>query len=269
MTLSNAGKPLILGAGATCASALLTYIMKNHIGHALNSQSCPEVNVNNTTISIHLATLNEQDFIVPTLQTLTSQQLYKTNRNNIELVLVDSYSTDKTVELAQPYVDKILFVGKGKLTARREAIEQSLSDIIVSVDSGDLYHPCFLNYLIQPFSDPSVVAVIGSEIALPNAPVYVSIAMIWSNYVWARAFGCGMAMRRHSFLDVGCFDESIDQTDVNAMVEEEERNLYKKLSSVGRVVRAYNAVIYKSPRRFLCSTDQPGYCNQILSKGRF
>ena len=260
----------VLGTGIF---GLATYGLKEQMEYAVKNEIYPEVDLDKIgTVSIHLGTLNEESFIYDTLESLTKQELYQENRDKIELVLVDSYSDDNTVELAKPYVDKVLLVNRGRLTARREAIEQTDADIIVGVDSGDIYPPMFLNFLLRWFEDPEVVAVTGSELPVDTASIFIKAAQLWSNVLWVRLQGRGMAMRRNAFFECGGWDESIDQTSVTVLQQEEEFALYNKLSKIGKVKNDYSAVVYGSSRRFECSLpseEVAQYCWSIDSGERF
>ena len=261
---------IVLGMGIFGGA---TYLLKNQMEYAVKNEIYPDVDMDKIGIvSIHLGTLNEENFIYDTLESLTKQRLYQENRDKIELVLVDSYSDDNTVEIAKPYVDKVLLVSRGRLTARREAIEQTGADIIVGVDSGDIYPPNFLHFLLRWFEDPEVVAVTGSELPIASASIFIKAAQLWSNVLWFRLQGRGMAMRTDAFFECGGWDESIDQTSVTVLQQEEEFALYIKLSKIGKVIKDYNAVVYGSSRRFECTipTEEiAAYCYMIEEGQRF
>jgi len=227
---------------------------KQRMEHSVKSEYCPPIRLEDIgTVSIHLATLNEEAFVEPTLQTLVSQKLYQQYRNTglIELVLVDSHSEDRTVEIAKPYVDRIIIASRGKITARREAIELTDADIIVGVDSGDFYPPNFLNLLLRWFYDPEVVAVTGSEVPTPDVPLFLSMFQVFENFVYRRLQGRGMAMRRDAFFKAGGWDESVYQYNVVLVQIEEEQRLYYRLKSVGKVITDQQAVVYATPRRLM------------------
>ena len=81
-----------------------------------------------------------------------------------------------------------------------------------------------------------------------------------------------MAMRRDAFFECGGWDESIDQTSVTVLQQEEEFALYNKLSKIGKVIRDYSAVVYGSSRRFECSLpseEVAQYCWMIDEGQRF
>lgn len=267
------GKLVIYSAMGVCGFGITTSAIKYRMEYAVRNELYPEVDLDNKKVSIHLSTLNEEQFIVPTLESLINQRLYIENRDKIELVLVDSYSEDNTIKLAEPYVDRILKVNRGKLTARREAIEQSPSaDIIVSVDSGDWYPPNWLHLMLRHFSDEDVVAVTCSEISMDDSPIHIQVGVIWANVIHRRLQGRGMAIKREAFFECGGWNESINQQNIKELWQEEEFNLYTRMKKVGKVITDYEAVVYCPPRRFLCSYKPDeifNYCEAIESGQRF
>ena len=252
---------------------LPTSLLKRKMEYAVKTEQYPPINLEDIgTVSIHLSTLNEESFVESTLQSLVSQKVYQEYRNSglIELVLVDSHSEDKTVEIAKPYVDRVLLVSRGKITARREAIEQTDADIIVSVDSGDQYPPNFLNLLLRWFSDPEVVAVTGSAVPTEKVPLIPSTLAIWENFVHHRLQGRGMAMRRDAFFKSGGWDETVNQSNVMTIWPEEEMRFYRKMEKVGKVITDYQAVVYAVPRRLMWrSQEMRKYRREIKDGIRF
>ena len=60
------------------------------------------------TISIIVRTRNESRWIRACLRSIRSQEIDM----NIEIILVDNKSSDKTLELSQPFVDKVCKIEK-------------------------------------------------------------------------------------------------------------------------------------------------------------
>ena len=251
----------------------VTYALKNQMEYAVKNEIYPGVNLEGTQVSVQLATLNEQYSIVDTLKTLVQQRLYQENRDKIELILVDAHSDDLTVKLAKPHVDRIVDAPRGVLNTRTEGIKQSPdADIIVTVDSGDFYPPNFLNMLLRGFyEDSNVVATTGVHLYRDTAALLQTVD-VWANLLMSRLQGCGTAFYRDAFYEVGGWDLSIDQFDINRVFEEEEINLYYRLSEIGKVVKDLQALVYASPRRFECNgelSELNQYCSAIREGQRF
>ena len=250
----------------------VTYALKNQMEYAVKSEMYPYVNLEDTTVSVQLATLNEQHSVVDTLKSLVQQRLYQENRDNIELVLVDSHSDDLTVRLAKPYVDRIVDAPRGVLNTRTEGIKSTDADIIVTVDSDDTYPPNFLNMLLRHFNEnPDVVATTGVHLYKDTAALLQTVD-IWANLLMSRLQGCGTAFYRDAFNEVGGWDLSIDQFNINRVFEEEEINLYYRLAEIGKVIKDLQALVYASPRRFECNGELDElnqYCSAIREGQRF
>jgi glycosyltransferase involved in cell wall biosynthesis len=92
-------------------------------GNLINLKKLPRV-------SFCIPTYNNNDTIERCLKSITGQDY-----PDLEIVIVDGYSTDGTVEIARKYTDKIFYDG-GKLgSARQTSIENSTGEILAIFDS--------------------------------------------------------------------------------------------------------------------------------------
>lgn len=269
--MSGIAIPLIVVVGAKIA--LSSAALNHKITNATNNGMYPIIDPGNTTISIHILTLNEEVLVESTLQTIVEQPMFQEyHPSNIELVLVDSNSEDNTVDIAANYVDRVISTPRGKLTARRIGIEQSDADIIVSTDSGTYYPDGWLNLLLRHFEDEDVVAVGGTTLPVPGSVgTLFNVGLWWYNRLFLKLLGRNSAFRRDAFFETGGWDETIDQTNVYEMVKEEEIDFRKKMKEVGTVVRDLEAVCYEDYRRYRCGSDPEigEYCEMIKGGGRF
>ena len=268
----------VFGYSAFGASTfgVASYMLKTHIEYPLNQGGYPEVDLSDVFVSIHMCSLNEEYFIEDTLKDIVTQPLYQQfHPSNIELVLIDSHSEDQTREIAKSYVDRIIETPQGKLTSRRIGLEETPNaDIIVSVDADTHYPLGYMNFLLPPFSDKNVVAVAGSCLPLKRTVnPFVYVGMLWYNLVvQPRLLGRNSAFRRDAFTELDGWNEEIDQTNVQAMIREEEINFYKRMTKIGTVIKELHAVCYEIPRRFMCHTDAKTlamYCEMIKTGERF
>lgn len=85
--------------------------------------------MNRQKISVYIITYNEEEKIRDCLESVKWAD---------EIIIVDSYSTDKTIEICKRYTDKIFqheFVGFGKL--RNIAVSYTSYDWVLSVDADE------------------------------------------------------------------------------------------------------------------------------------
>ncbi len=202
------------------------------------------------TVSIIVPSLDEELFIKKCLSSIRGQSIIQEYPQYFELILVDSGSRDNTVKIAEPYVDKIITTEKrGKLTARNLAIDQAKGNIIVSVDSDSYYGSFWLNTILKPFNNleyDNLACVVGStyDPYIPGIPTPIRNIAEWFDrniLSCQRIVGRNSAFWKHLFYQVGKFDESINQMNVDAMLKEEEYGFGDKLSKLGKIVVKMNA----------------------------
>lgn len=98
-------------------------------------------------ISVYVLTFNEEDKIEEALKTVTWAD---------EIVVADSYSTDRTVEIASRYtsrIEQIPFAGFGKL--RNEAVSRCSHEWIFSLDADERCTPEVRNEVLSTVARPA------------------------------------------------------------------------------------------------------------------
>ncbi|MFC6904804.1 glycosyltransferase family A protein [Halalkalicoccus tibetensis] len=113
-------------------------------------------------VTVTLPSLNEQRRIGDCLDSLAASIEAAPDEYAFEVIVLDSYSDDATVEIAQehPIVDLVDFVERGILRARHRGFELARGEVVVSVDADSTYPPGFLSALLEPF-EPGVSLTYG------------------------------------------------------------------------------------------------------------
>lgn len=114
------------------------------------------------SVSIVIRALNEASHIGRLLASLAAQ-----TRLADEVVLVDSGSTDRTVEIAEQFDCRIIHMPPGEFTFGRSlnwGCDAAKGDILVFV-SAHVYplEPTWLSQLLEPFQDPKVGLSYGGQ----------------------------------------------------------------------------------------------------------
>lgn len=114
--------------------------------------------MNNPLVSLIVTTKNEQDVIEDLLKSFKSQT-YK----NIEIIVVDNNSTDKTKEISKKYTKLIFNKGPERSAQRNYGVEKSSGDYVVILDADMQLEPNVIEEAVKSMQDSSVGAVIIPE----------------------------------------------------------------------------------------------------------
>lgn len=196
-------------------------------------------------VSVVLPSYNEEKHIAEALTHLRRVQ------PGLEIILGNGHSTDRTSEIARPFVDKIVFETKRSIGAGRNVgAKAATGDILVFNDSDTRAPKAFFDKLQEAFQDPQVVGM-GCRI-LPENPTpfqewmfNVFNLMIWGSVQIGRPMLSGplCAYRKDAFFQVGGFDEE--------MKASEDQDLCLRIGKLGKVLYFHDIIAYSSKRRLL------------------
>lgn len=207
-------------------------------------------------INVIIPTLNEGKVISRCLESL-SKQTYK----NFEIVVVDSRSTDRTLEIVKKYKCRVVNESKlGISFARNRGVRESKGDIVVHTDGDSVYYPNWLAKIAKHFEDKEVVAVGGPIEPTERKLKHRLIFKVTTNYFprFAKLFGfiafqgSNSSFRRSAYEKAGGYGEKI-----RTLEDNEFPNRIKKL---GKVVFDPSLVVASSTRRF----EKAGYMGETL-----
>ena len=108
-------------------------------------------------VSVVIPALNEEIIIEACLQSIRRQTV------PVELILIDNGSIDQTPGIASKYCDDVLIKPGYTLAEMRDlGVRTATGDIIVTTDADCIAPENWIEELIKPFQDPTVVAVGGA-----------------------------------------------------------------------------------------------------------
>ena len=156
---------------------------------------------------------------------LESLQELDYDKRNVDVVVVDGNSTDKTRDIVKKYPVKLLVQqGDGLNAARNTGIKHSNGQILAFTDSDCVVPRNWVTKIVENFKDPAVSCVGGSVKGLTGDFVseYADNSVVplmpsfkkRGEYNAVKPFfrhpaGCNMAFRRNAAEEVGLFDENI------------------------------------------------------------
>jgi len=197
-------------------------------------------------VSVVIPTLNEEKYIGRCLSSIRSQKV------KAEIIVVDSKSRDKTVEIAMKYAAKVVTGKIGNISRNRQlGAEISHGDIIVTADADTVYPDGWLFRIMAYFKkDKDIVAVSGPTIPMPEEGVFLDRFLyffgnlsLWIlnkfGVVWFR--GSNSAYRQEAFFRAGGYDVNLEAR--------EDSDLSKKVAKFGKTVFDWKIVAMTSMRR--------------------
>jgi len=159
--------------------------------------------------SIIVPTYNEEKYLGACLNSIQNQDF----EGKKEVIVIDSYSTDKTPSIAKQYGVRFYQVKReGPGLAKRAGCQKATADLIMLTDSDIIYPPHWLKKAYQNLKDPEVCAT-GGPYVFQNLP-----KILWpiNKYLYCLALkllrlvpGGSMAFKKRCYLKVGGLPEGV------------------------------------------------------------
>ena len=199
-------------------------------------------------LSFIIPTLNEEIYIQDLLRSLKPQL-----RQEDEIIVVDSYSKDKTVATAKEYGAKVLMQPKSGIgLAKTAGAKSAKNGIFVFMDADCVAPSDFSERIRNHFADSKVVAVGGLDLYHSDSGVWKTIYDTYSRGVfysgklmhaltgkyWIPANNC--AFRKETFFSVGGYRSVVC----------EDTDMMFRLPPSRNVVYDSNLKLTLSDRRF-------------------
>ena len=172
--------------------------------------------MNKPYFSIVIPSLNEEFFLPNLLKNLNSQTF-----KNFEVIIVDGYSTDKTVEVAKKFQNKfpleiIQTKVKGVSFARNLGAEKSIGGILIFFDADTQIPKNYLKKINQAFEKKHphfLTTYIKADSHKPSEIMFASFSNLFMKtgeiFKSPFCYGAMEAIKRGVFFDVGGYDTSI------------------------------------------------------------
>ncbi len=199
-------------------------------------------------ISIIIPTFNEEKYIKTTLESIRKQP-YK----DIEVIIADSSSSDRTREIARESYPGIIIVNRkerGVGIACNAAAKIARGELLMFIDADTSITGGLLSAYGKAFEDKEVVAATGPIVPLEKASRWITLGYkVVSVYTVKLFIGIGkpstissnLMVRKRSYLKLGGFS-----TTMNTYYD---WDLSNRLSKVGKIVFVEGAVAKTSVRR--------------------
>jgi len=186
----------------------------------------------------------EEKYIEKTLKAIRAQDY-----TDYEIIVADSSSSDRTVEISRKYADKVVVSKeRGISLGRNLGAVNAKGEILQFLDADTEIQKGFLREIDEQFKNKKVVCVAGyikTYGKKRNQIVYkaCSEAVGVLSKTMPRVYGIAVACRRSTFDKIDGFDETLETA--------EDIKFGEDMSKHGKVVLARNAIAITSPRRLI------------------
>jgi glycosyltransferase involved in cell wall biosynthesis len=161
-------------------------------------------------VSIITGCLNSEQTIERTINSVIDQTY-----PNIEYIIIDGGSTDKTQDIIKKYEDRIAKwisePDRGVYDAMNKGIVHSTGDILYFLNAGDyLYNTKIIEQVVDRFADESVVAVYGNVEVLNDSGKKKGIRgceVTHNNLLYRRICHQALFVRRVLFDEIGLYSD--------------------------------------------------------------
>jgi rSAM/selenodomain-associated transferase 2 len=191
----------------------------------------------NTQISIIIPTLNEADNIQETINIIQCS-------NNVEIIVVDGGSEDKTLLIAKSLDIKVIISPPGRANQMNAGAMVASGEILLFLHADTRLPTNFDEMIRTTLAKPGIVA--GAFALQINSPHWglrlVEFGVKWRSHLWQMPYGDqAIFLTKDVFQQVGNFPQ---------MPIMEDFELMRKLKSMGKIYLLPTPVI-TSPRRWL------------------
>jgi glycosyltransferase involved in cell wall biosynthesis len=203
-------------------------------------------------ISVVIPTYNEERNIERCLKALSEQTI---PREDYEIIVVDGQSSDRTVEIAERYADRVIQQeSKGVGGARNDGVRAARGDVIVTTDADCVPYEEWLEVVREHFRNEEVIAVTGvldpfDYEGLRRYESYIyrllfqlsnQLLTVFAIVGYYHLCGANSAFHRDTFLEIGGYQDLPYSDDVE---------IYKRLKPHGKMILDSRMKVYYSIRR--------------------
>lgn len=177
-------------------------------------------------VSVIIPTKNEEENIGRCLESLASQT-YK----NLEIIVVDNHSKDKTVKIAKKYTKKVFQKGEERSAQRNFGAEKAAGQFLFFVDADMEVERKVVEQGVRLFEkEPTTKAIIVPEVSIEENYWAHVRTLERSCYLGEPEIEAARIFEKKAFFETGGFDKNLiaaEDWDLNARV--------KKIGKIGRI----------------------------------
>lgn len=161
--------------------------------------------------SVIIPAFNEEKFLPRLLDSIeVARSNYSGGRDQIEVIVADNDSTDRTAEIAAPYGARVVHVAKRRIAAARNGgARASSGEILCFIDADSAIHPQTFDEIERAMNTGRYVWGVTGAVPERNSFALLITHYMFMPMVLLTGLDIGLSFcRREDFEAVGGYDES-------------------------------------------------------------
>lgn len=184
----------------------------------------------NLLVSVIIPTKNSEKTLGKCLESVKNQS-YK----NIEIIVVDNNSTDKTLETARKYADKFFQKGPERSSQRNYGAKMAKGKYYLFIDSDMELTKKVVEECITVSNEKDIWGVIIPEISIGEGFWAECKALEKRCYIGDETIEAARFFKKETFSKIGCYDEN--------MIASEDWDLHQRVKNKGYKITRINSFI--------------------------
>lgn len=205
--------------------------------------------------SIIIPTLNEEKLLSNLLRQLTGNSLK--DKYNFEIIISDGGSTDRTIEISQNLVDKVIVHNEKRKQniseGRNKGAAQADGEVFIFLNGDvEISNPDLFFKLVDTFhSNPEYLAMTCKVLIHPDKEIFsdklfLSFYNLYFHLLNIIGIGMGRGechiIRKNVFTSMNGYNEKL--------AAGEDFDLFKRIRKKGKILFSRKICVYESPRRY-------------------
>lgn len=159
-------------------------------------------------VSIVITTKNAEEFIADCIKSVINSNYIKSGRN-FEIILVDNYSTDKTVEIAKSLGAKTFLKGPERSAQRNYGVEQASGEIVGILDVDMTLSETVISECVEIFENDENIKALYIPEKIFGKGFFNKVRNFERSFYNSTVIDGLRFFRREAFLKIGGFDTSL------------------------------------------------------------
>jgi len=185
-------------------------------------------------VSVLVTTKNEEKNIESCLQSIKNQTF-----KNIELIVVDNFSIDKTAELSKKYGAKVYLKGNERSAQRNYGVQVAQGKYLIYLDADMILSPAVIEECVTKCERDNIEALYVPERIVGDG-LWIKVRDFERSFYTGTVIDAVRFVQRDLFLQVGGFDETL--------VGPEDWDFDRRIRKIGRIGVAITPLYHNEGR---------------------